>query len=118
MFFPRPGGAAYFAKPGLHGQAGRHRVKNRTTRTLKAMARHGADAFYSGDIAADIAAAVQGDPAIAGDMTVADLANYEVIERAPVCFDYRGHNVCGMGPPSSGAHWRWGRFLAFWRTST
>src|SRR5690606_2993057 len=26
-----------------------------------------------------------------------------VIERAPVCFSYRGNEVCGMGPPSSGA---------------
>ena len=36
-------------------------------------------------------------------MTVDDLANYNVVEREPVCFNYRGHNVCGMGPPSSGA---------------
>jgi gamma-glutamyltranspeptidase/glutathione hydrolase len=35
-------------------------------------------------------------------MTVADLMNYQVVEREPVCLDYRGHNVCGMGPPSSG----------------
>jgi gamma-glutamyltranspeptidase/glutathione hydrolase len=36
-------------------------------------------------------------------MTVADLAAYEVVEREPVCEDYRGYEVCGMGPPSSGA---------------
>lgn len=71
--------------------------------TLAALAADGADAFYTGPIAADIAEAVQNDPAIAGDMTVEDLANYQVIERAPVCIDYRGHAVCGMGPPSSGA---------------
>ena len=71
--------------------------------TLKALARNGADAFYFGPIAEDIAAAVQGDLNIPGDMTVDDLANYEVVERAPVCIDYRGKNVCGMGPPSSGA---------------
>jgi gamma-glutamyltranspeptidase/glutathione hydrolase len=35
-------------------------------------------------------------------MTTADLAAYEVIERDPVCVGYRGHDVCGMGPPSSG----------------
>jgi gamma-glutamyltranspeptidase/glutathione hydrolase len=30
--------------------------------------------------------------------------NYEVIEREPVCKTYRdAYNVCGMGPPSSGA---------------
>jgi gamma-glutamyltranspeptidase/glutathione hydrolase len=71
--------------------------------TLKAIAKEGADAFYFGPIAEDIAAAVQGDLNIPGDMTVEDLANYQVVEREPVCVDYRGHNVCGMGPPSSGA---------------
>ena len=71
--------------------------------TLKALARKGADAFYYGPIAQDIADAVQGDLNIPGDMTVADLANYDVVEREPVCIDYRGYNVCGMGPPSSGA---------------
>lgn len=71
--------------------------------TLSTLVEEGADAFYTGPIAADIAQAVQNDLAIAGDMTVEDLENYEVIERAPVCIDYRGHAVCGMGPPSSGA---------------
>jgi gamma-glutamyltranspeptidase / glutathione hydrolase len=71
--------------------------------TLKAIAQNGADAFYHGPIAEDIAKAVQRDLNIRGDMTTKDLANYQVVERAPVCFDYKGHNVCGMGPPSSGA---------------
>ena len=35
-------------------------------------------------------------------MTLADLAGYRAIERPPVCGDYRGYKVCGMGPPSSG----------------
>jgi gamma-glutamyltranspeptidase/glutathione hydrolase len=35
-------------------------------------------------------------------MTAADLAAYEVIRRAPTEIDYRGHQVFGMGPPSSG----------------
>jgi len=71
--------------------------------TLKAIRDHGAEAFYSGDIAEAIAAAVTGDLAIPGDMTVEDLANYEVVEREPVCIEYRNnYEVCGMGPPSSG----------------
>ena len=72
-------------------------------KTMKKLAKEGADGFYYGEIAQNIANAVQGDLNVAGDMTVADLANYDVVERAPVCLDYRGHNVCGMGPPSSGA---------------
>ena len=70
--------------------------------TLTALARKGADAFYYGPIARDIADAVQGDLNIPGDLTVEDLKNYEVVEREPVCIDYLDHNVCGMGPPSSG----------------
>ena len=78
-------------------------MKNKAyANTLKAIARAGADAFYYGPIAQDIASAVQGDLNIPGDMTVEDLANYQVVEREPVCIEYRGYNVCGMGPPSSG----------------
>jgi gamma-glutamyltranspeptidase/glutathione hydrolase len=71
--------------------------------TLQTLRTRGAAGFYSGAIAEAIVEAVQTDPAIPGDMTVADLAAYDVVERAPVCIDYRGHEVCGMGPPSSGA---------------
>ena len=71
--------------------------------TLRAIRHQGADAIYEGIIASSIATAVQGDLNIPGDMTMADLANYQIVVRDPVCFEYRGHNVCGMGPPSSGA---------------
>ncbi len=71
--------------------------------TLRTLRSEGASGFYTGDIAAAIVDAVQTDLTIPGDMTLADLAAYEVIERDPVCMDYRGHEVCGMGPPSSGA---------------
>ncbi|MFK7893799.1 MAG: gamma-glutamyltransferase family protein [Granulosicoccus sp.] len=71
--------------------------------TLTALARDGGDAFYTGDIAQGIVDAVTTDPNIPGDMTLADVAGYAVIEREPVCIDYRGYPVCGMGPPSSGA---------------
>ena len=36
-------------------------------------------------------------------MTVADIAAYAAKEREPVCVGYRTRNICGMGPPSSGA---------------
>ncbi len=104
LFFRDPVAFAYFANPDCTAKPAGTLIRNKDyANTLKAMRNGGADAFYFGDIAADIAAAVQGDPAIAGDMTTDDLANYEVIERAPVCIEYRGHDVCGMGPPSSGA---------------
>jgi len=78
-------------------------IKNRDyAETLKLLARDGADTFYTGSIAQDIVSAVQSDLNIPGSITLADLADYQVIERPPVCILYRGNNVCGMGPPSSG----------------
>ena len=88
----------------MRTKAGLVLFKNKPyAKTLKAIANKGSDGFYEGKITRAIAAAVQEDVAIAGDMTVEDLANYDVVERDPVCIDYRGHNICGMGPPSSGA---------------
>ncbi len=71
--------------------------------TLRAVAAGGADAFYSGPIAADIVRAVTGAPVNPGDLALEDLARYRARERAPVCGTYRGNRLCGMGPPSSGA---------------
>lgn len=70
--------------------------------TLRALAESGARAFYEGPIAADIVAAVRDGLGNPGAMTLADLADYRVVERPPVCVPYRGLEVCGMGPPSSG----------------
>ena len=41
-------------------------------------------------------------PIAPGGMTLDDLKGYAVKERAPLCITYRGHEVCGVGPPSSG----------------
>ncbi|MET0532378.1 MAG: gamma-glutamyltransferase [Microvirga sp.] len=71
-------------------------------RTLREIAEKGADAFYSGEIAADIVASVTRHTANPGDMTLDDLKAYKVEEREPVCGSYRTYRICGMGPPSSG----------------
>ncbi|HKK97223.1 MAG TPA: gamma-glutamyltransferase, partial [Marivita sp.] len=67
------------------------------------IAAEGADVFYTGPIAADIVATVRTAAGNPGLLSRADLALYEVKERAPVCVAYRAHDICGMGPPSSGA---------------
>ena len=72
-------------------------------RRCEAIAAGGADAFYTGPIAADIVAAVRAHPTNPGRLSLADLAAYKVKERPAVCAPYRGYEVCGMGPPSSGA---------------
>ncbi len=70
--------------------------------SFRAIAAHGSQAFYHGAIAAAIVNAVQHAPVNQGGMTLADLANYRAVERAPVCGSYRGNKICSMGPPSSG----------------
>ncbi|WP_288940104.1 gamma-glutamyltransferase [uncultured Roseovarius sp.] len=72
-------------------------------RSLRSLAEEGADPFYTGDIARDIVQTVQSAPGNPGVMSAVDLAIYRVRERDPVCVPYRVYEVCGMGPPSSGA---------------
>jgi gamma-glutamyltranspeptidase/glutathione hydrolase len=71
--------------------------------TLRQFAATGATAIYSGDIARDIVATVRTAPGNPGVLSGTDLAIYRVVERPAVCAAYREHDVCGMGPPSSGA---------------
>lgn len=68
---------------------------------LRRIASDGANAFYSGAIAADIVATVNTAPGNPGNMTLADLAGYRAQERDPVCAPYRAYRVCTMPPPSS-----------------
>ncbi|WP_421950727.1 gamma-glutamyltransferase [Pelagibacterium sp.] len=70
--------------------------------TLKLYAAEGAAPFYTGEIAEDIVAALNTN-INPGILTMEDFEAYEVVLRDPVCMDYRGYDVCGMGPPSSGA---------------
>ncbi len=70
--------------------------------TLEELRRSGAPGFYTGPIAQAIVDAITSDPNIPGDMTLDDLKEYAVVEREPVCVEYRRLEVCGMGPPSSG----------------
>jgi gamma-glutamyltranspeptidase/glutathione hydrolase len=70
----------------------------------------GADAFYSGKVADAIVDAVQHPPVRPGAtrnirpgvMETSDLAAYRAPIRPPTHITYRGLDVYGMGPPSSG----------------
>lgn len=94
--------AAYFLPGGAPVQVGDTLVNQPYADTLRLIAEGGAEAFYTGDIARDIVATVTG-AANPGVLSEVDLSIYQVRERAAVCAPYRGHEVCGMGPPSSGA---------------
>jgi gamma-glutamyltranspeptidase/glutathione hydrolase len=96
--------ALYYDSDGEPWPVG-HQLKNPAyAATLRAIAKQGAKALSEGPIAeAIVAAARAGETEVErGDLTLADLAAYRVIERKPVCGSYRGLRVCGMGPPSSG----------------
>tara|TARA_R110002049_G_scaffold29972_1_gene101865 strand:+ start:35022 stop:36797 length:1776 start_codon:yes stop_codon:yes gene_type:complete len=97
-----PDTAAYFLPDGVPITAGAVLKNPAYAETLRAFATQGAAAFYGGDIGDQIVAAVRGatTPGVLSDL---DLAIYQVKERPAVCAPYRGHAVCGMGPPSSGA---------------
>jgi gamma-glutamyltranspeptidase/glutathione hydrolase len=75
---------------------------------LRALASQGADALYTGPIAADIVAKIQittganGSAITPGKTTLADLRAYKAVRREPVCTTYRAYYVCSMSPPSSG----------------
>ncbi|MRV74153.1 gamma-glutamyltransferase [Duganella sp. FT92W] len=98
-----PVAAAYFYDSNKKPWPVGHVLKNpELARTLKEIAEGGADAFYTGRIARDIAAKVQSHPTNPGLLTAQDIASYQPKERDPVCSDYKVYTVCGMPPPSSG----------------
>lgn len=68
-------------------------------RTLELIAAKGNDGFYHGETAAKLVAAVK---AAGGNWTLADLANYQAKERAPITVNYRGYRIVTAPPPSSG----------------
>ena len=98
-----PDAGAYFF-PGAPPLVAGDRLRNPTlAASLRRFAAEGAAPFYRGDLAENIVAATTGAPVNPGMLTMEDFAAYEVKERAPVCHPYRGYEICGMGPPSSGA---------------
>ncbi len=67
--------------------------------TLERIADRGFDGFYKGRLARRM---VDGVRAQGGHWTLADLANYKVVEREPLRFRYRDWNIISASPPSSG----------------
>ena len=78
--------------------------------TYGRIAAGGDAAFYSGQTARDIVDAVRHPPVVEGTtrnvrpglMTTKDLADYRSLGRRPTVSSYRGLQMYGMGPPSSG----------------
>lgn len=102
QLFEQEAAREYFYPDGQPAAVG-HLLKNPAlAAVLRRIAADGASAFYEGEIAQDIVSAVHAH-ARPGALSLADLKDYRAKERSPVCSDYRGYRICGMGPPSSGA---------------
>lgn len=95
--------AAHYLKPDCTAKDQGTLLKNpELAATLRAIAKDGAKAFYSGPIAQAIVDAVRSHPTNPGRLTMADLASYTPRAREPICGPYRGLRICGMPPESSG----------------
>jgi gamma-glutamyltranspeptidase / glutathione hydrolase len=68
-------------------------------KTLERIQRQGHDGFYRGETAALIADFMTKN---GGIISLADLEQYEAVEREPIRGTYRGYDVISMPPPSSG----------------
>jgi len=95
-----PESVAAFEKPDhTPWQAGDRLVQVDLAGTLDRIATQGADEFYNGQTAQLIARYMSEK---GGFVTLADLRSYEAKIRPPVHTTYKGFEVFGMGPPSSG----------------
>ena len=93
----------YFLPNNVPLRAGSIHINKNYAYTLKAFKNTGARVFYNGEIGNDIVSTVNNVKINPGSLSHKDLLNYKVIERKPVCSNYRSYEICGMGPPSSGA---------------
>ena len=95
-----PSSRAIFLKAdGAPFGPGEKLVQSDLAATLERIAASGPKAFYEGETAERIAAAVRG---AGGLMTTDDLKGYAPVERPVVRGTYRGHEIVSMPPPSSG----------------
>lgn len=96
-----PQTAAYFFPNGKALAFGDRRTNPEYAATLRAVAKDGPSAFYSGKIAADIVAAVQvGD--VKGDLSLKDLTDYRALEKPALCGRFDVYKICSAPPSSSG----------------
>ncbi len=95
-----PASAAIWLDPsGKPRQAGDMVRQTDMAQSLRNIAQEGTHWFYQGEFAEKMERYMieQG-----GWLRADDLANYKTIRREPIVGTYRGHQICGFPPPSSG----------------
>jgi gamma-glutamyltranspeptidase/glutathione hydrolase len=99
-----PNASAYFLNSDGSAKTAETKLTNPAySKTLGVIASD-PQSFYTGEIARDIVAAAADTsggrtPSL---MTLQDLSGYTAKKREPLCAPYRGKEICGMPPPSSG----------------
>ena len=94
-----PASLAKFSKNGEPYKKGDIWRQPDLAKVLKRISAEGRDGFYKGTTAELIVQEMKrGD----GEISLEDLANYRSIWRDPVVGTYRGYEIFGMAPPSSG----------------
>jgi gamma-glutamyltranspeptidase/glutathione hydrolase len=97
------GRALFFLPDGKPKPVGTIVINAALAQTLEALAARGPDSFYVGPNAQALVETVNNASRNPSRMTVGDMAAYAAQEKPAECGTYRGHRICGMGPPSSGA---------------
>jgi gamma-glutamyltranspeptidase/glutathione hydrolase len=94
------GAAAIFIRAdGREWHPGDVLVQEDLARTLERIAASGRDGFYAGTTAELIVREMMSGN---GEIVLDDLAAYRAVDREPVRGTFRGYEIVGMGPPSSG----------------
>ena len=94
-----PDSRRVFQRDGQFYDAGDTFKQPELAATLTQIAAGGADAFYKGSIAKELAAF---ETANGGLITTQDLAQYEAKWREPIALKYHGYDMVTSPPPSSG----------------
>jgi gamma-glutamyltranspeptidase/glutathione hydrolase len=94
-----PAAAALFLPGGEVPRKGARMRNPDYARVLRLLANEGHDGFYRGSFARKL---VDGVREGGGNWSLEDLAQYQVVERKPIAFDYRGWRLVTAPPPSSG----------------
>ncbi|HUF60650.1 MAG TPA: gamma-glutamyltransferase [Verrucomicrobiales bacterium] len=91
--------AVFLREDGSPLQAGERLVQMDLAETFRSVAREGLDWFYGGGFAQRIEDWMREN---GGLLTATDFRGYRAKRRAPLVMAYRGHEVVGFPPPSSG----------------
>lgn len=96
---PFPASVAAYSKDGVPYEPGEILRQPDLARTLARIRDQGRDGFYKGETARLLVEEMRRG---GGLITLEDLERYEAQEREPVRGTYRGYEIIGMPPPSSG----------------